>query len=181
MPNVMATLLAPSVQCRKVWLTPTAQVPCSNATRIRKRETWRMQSEFCTWQNSVTGQEPPKMYMKCTGPGNGQTPCKVWLASVERRRCSNEAKMRMPLKLAGVCKTNETISSASRPKFTILCKHVEEILLLNKFFPIVDTCLNWEDIARQNLCDGAQTAIFWRFFASCISSEPRAVHFRPAF
>jgi len=32
-----------------------------------------------------------------------------------------------------------------------------------------------------NLCHGAQTAIFWRFFASCISSEPRAVHFRPAF
>ena len=29
---------------------------------------------------------------------------------------------------------NETISVASGPKFTILCGHVEEILLLNKFF-----------------------------------------------
>jgi len=28
------------------------------------------------------------------------------------------------------------------PKFTILWGHVEEILLLNKFFPIVHTCLN---------------------------------------
>jgi len=31
------------------------------------------------------------------------------------------------------------------------------------------------------LCDGAQMANFWRFFGSCISSEPRAAHFRPTF
>jgi len=30
------------------------------------------------------------------------------------------------------------------------------------------------------LCDGAQTAIFGDFFASCIFSEPRAARFRPA-
>ena len=30
-------------------------------------------------------------------------------------------------------------------------------------------------------CDGAQTANFWRNFASCISSEPRAAHFGPEF
>jgi len=47
-------------QPRKVWLAPTAQVPCSNATKIPERKTWRMQSEFCTWQNSLTGQEPPE-------------------------------------------------------------------------------------------------------------------------
>ena len=45
----------------KVWLTAAARVPCSNATNIGERKTWT-QSEFCTWQNSVTGQEPPKMY-----------------------------------------------------------------------------------------------------------------------
>ena len=49
-----------------------------------------MQSEFCTWQNSLTGQELPKMYMQCTSPGDGQTSCKAWLTSDERRRCSNE-------------------------------------------------------------------------------------------
>ena len=37
----------------------------------------------------------------------------VWL-------CSNAAKMRNPLKLPGVPQTNETISAASGPKFTIL-------------------------------------------------------------
>jgi len=38
----------------KVWLTPAAGVPCSNAANIGERKTWT-QSEFCTWQNSVTG------------------------------------------------------------------------------------------------------------------------------
>jgi len=48
--------------------------------------------------------------------------------------CSNAAKTRYPLKLPGVPQTPETISAASRPKFTILWGHVEEILMLNKFF-----------------------------------------------
>ena len=66
MTNVMAALKnidVPCAQRRKVWLAPTAQVTCSNATKIRELKTWRMQSEFCTWQNSVTEQELPKMYM----------------------------------------------------------------------------------------------------------------------
>jgi len=49
--------------------------------------------------------------------------------------CSNAAKTRKPLKVAAwVPRTPETISAASGPKFTILWAHVEEILLLNKFF-----------------------------------------------
>ena len=55
-----------------------------------------------------------------------------WLTPTTRVPCSNAAKTRNPLKLPGVPQTNETISAASWPKFTILC--VEEILLLNKFF-----------------------------------------------
>jgi len=31
------------------------------------------------------------------------------------------------------------------------------------------------------LRDGAQMAIFYIIFASCISSKPRAAHLRPAF
>ena len=30
---------------------------------IGERKTLRTQSEFCTWQNSVTEQQPPKVYM----------------------------------------------------------------------------------------------------------------------
>jgi len=47
---------------------------------------------------------------------------------------SNAAKTRKPLKVAGVPQTLETISAASGLKFTVLWAHVEEILLLNKFF-----------------------------------------------
>ena len=48
--------------------------------------------------------------------------------------CSNAAKTWNQLKFGGVPQTNETISGVSGPKFTILWAHVEEILLLNKFF-----------------------------------------------
>jgi len=62
--------------------------------------------------------------------------------------CSNAAKTRNPLKFAGVPETTGPISAASGPKFTIWWRHVE-ILLLNRCFPIVDTCLSCEDIFRQ--------------------------------
>jgi len=144
--------VAPSAKvpctCRKVWLMPAAEVPCSNAANVGERKTLT-RSEFCTWKNSVTGQEPQKC-IYCTSPGDGQTSCKVWLASGERRRCSNEAKMRNPLKFAGVPQTPEPISAASGPQFAILWEHWEEILLFNKFFLTVNTCLSCKDSARQS-------------------------------
>jgi len=45
---------------RKVWLTPAAVIPCSNATNIGQHKTWT-QSEFCTWQISIREQQHPKM------------------------------------------------------------------------------------------------------------------------
>jgi len=48
--------------------------------------------------------------------------------------CSNAAKTRNQMKFAGVPQTNETISAASGPNFTILWGHLEDILLLNNFF-----------------------------------------------
>jgi len=87
----------------------------------------------------------------------------VWLTPTTRVPCSNAAKTRNQSKLPGVPQTNETISAAIGPKFTILCGRVEDILLLNKFFfPIVDICLNCEDIARQ-ICGMVPR---WRFLAS---------------
>jgi len=44
----------------------------------------------------------------------------VWLTPTTRVPCSNAAKTRNPLKLPGVPQTNERISAASGPKFTIL-------------------------------------------------------------
>ena len=95
--------------------------------------------------------------------------------------CSNAAKMPNPLKFAGVLQTNETISAASKPKFTILWGHVEEILVLNKFFSDCRYMPYLRRYSPTKLCDGAQMAIFGDFFASCICREPRAAGFRPAF
>jgi len=98
--------VAPSVQCRKVWLTPTTGVPCSNA-----------------------------------------------------------AETRNPLKFAGVPQINEMISAASGPKFTILWGHVEEILLLNKFFFSDCRYVPWlRRYSPTKLYDGAQMAIFGDFW-----------------
>ena len=82
----------------------------------------------------------------------------------------------MPQSLA-----NERISADSRPKFTILYGHVEEVLLLNKFFSDCRYVPLLRIYSLTKLCDGAQMAIFGDFFASCICSEPRAAGFRPAF
>jgi len=76
--------------------------------------------------------------------------------------CSNAAKTRNPLKLAAVPQTPEPISAVSGTKFTILWGHLDDILLFNKFFPIVDTCLSCEDIARQTCAMVPR----WRFFAT---------------
>jgi len=65
---------------------------------------------------------------------------KVWLTPNTRVPCSNAAKTQNPLKFVGVPQTPELISAVSGPKLTILSGHVEEVLLLNNFFPIVDTC-----------------------------------------
>jgi len=74
----------------------------------------------------------------------------VWLTHTTRVLCSNAAKTRHPLKFAGVPQTRQQISDISRPKFTILSGHVEEVLLFNRFFPIINICLSSEDIARQS-------------------------------
>jgi len=76
--------------------------------------------------------------------------------------CSNAAKMRNQLKFDGVPQSNETILAVSGPKFTILWRHLEDILLLNKFFQIVDMCLSCEDTALQSCAMVPR----WRFLAN---------------
>jgi len=66
------------------------------------------------------------------------------------------------MKFAGVPQTNEMISAASGPKFTILQEYVRIYCCLTGFFPIVDTCLICEDIARQSCAMVPR----WRVFAS---------------
>ena len=119
-----------------VRLTPTARVPCNrpNAANVVECKIWT-QSEFCTWQNSVRGQESLKMYIYSV-PAQETAKHRAkfgWLPLRDVGK-GNQAKTRSRLKFACVSKTRQQISSVSRPKFTILWGHVEEILLLNKLF-----------------------------------------------
>jgi len=52
---------------------------------------------------------------------------------------------------------------------------------LTSFIPIVNACLSCEDIAQQSCAMVRRWRFFCIIFASCISSEPRAAYFRPAF
>jgi len=51
---------------------------------------------------------------------------------------------------------------------------------LTSFFPIVDTCLSCEDIARQSWAMVPRWRFLWRLFASCVFSELHAAGFRHA-
>ena len=124
---------------------------------------------------------PEKIYIYCSSQGDSQTSSKVWLSSGEQRRCSNAAKIRKPLKLAGVPQTTGPISAVSGPKFATLWGYLGEILVLNKFFSDCRYVPYLRRYSVTKLWDGAQMANFWRFFVSCIFHEPRAAHVRPAF
>jgi len=63
-PNIGSALYESSaifflVPRRRVWLTPSAGMPCSNAANIGEGKTWT-QGEFCTWQNSARGDKSPR-------------------------------------------------------------------------------------------------------------------------
>jgi len=105
---------------------------------------------------------------------------KVWLTPTTTVRCSNAVMTRNPLKFAGVSQTTGPISAASEPKFTILCRHLEEIFLRNKCFSDCRYAPSLRRYSPTKLCDGAQMANFWQFFASCVFGKPRAARFRPA-
>jgi len=178
MPNVTAA--QPNIGWQTLRKFPNS-IPCSTTQSLADVRCWSVVQWRCQYSRTQdfdtkwllhlakirSGARAPKVYILCTSQGEGQTSCKVRLACGERRRCSNEAKTRNPLKFAGVPETHQSIPAVNRPKFAILWGHLEEILLFNNFFPM--------------LCDGAQMAIFCIIFASCISSEPSAVNFRPAF
>ena len=56
-----------------------------------------------------------------------------------------------------------------------IVRHLEDMLLLNKFFTIVDTCLSGEDIARQ-ICAMVPDGDFWRLFLRSAFPASRVQH-----
>ena len=86
----------------------------------------------------------------------------VWLTPTTRVPCSNAAKTRNPLKLAGVPKLTKRSQALVGRSSPYCGGHLEKILVLNNFFPMVDTCLSCEDIARQSCAMVPR----WRFLAT---------------
>ena len=130
----------------RIGFNPTrSTLPCYKPKQSCIQHTVVMQDKLEMWANAQRDGRPAEYRWRPL------LNAAVWLTPITRVPCSNAAKTRNPLKLPEVPQTNETISAISGPKFTILWGHVEEILLLNKFFfPTVDTCLSCEDMARQS-------------------------------
>jgi len=83
----------------------------------------------------------------------------VWLCSYGVR--CQDAK---PVEISWVPQSNETISAASISRSSRYCRHMwpwGRYCYLTSFFPIVDTCLSYEDIARQSCAMVPR----WRFLA----------------
>jgi len=105
----------------------------------------------------------------------------IWLTPTSRVPCSNAAKARNPLKFAGVPKLTKRYQPLVGRR-SPYCKDVwRRYWCLTSFFFRLSIHALIAKIYPTKLCDGAQIAIFCIIFASCISSEPRAAHFRPAF
>jgi len=144
--------------------------------RIGERKTWRTQSEFCTWQNSVTEQQPPKMYNSLPAQVRAKHCAKFgWLllsdvAAVTKPRCKSRWNY---LGCPKLTKQYQPLVGRSSP----YCKDIwGRYWCLTSIFPIVNTCLSCEDIAWQSFAMVPRR----RFLASCISSKRHAVHFTPA-
>jgi len=112
----------------KVWLMPAAGLPCSNAASIWEGKTWT-QSEFCTWQNSITGISPWKCIYSAPDQEMAKPRAKFgWLPLSDvvavtkpwRETCWN---------LLGCPK----LTNQSQPECTILWGHVGEIFCLTDF------------------------------------------------
>jgi len=149
-----------------VWLTPTTppttRVPCSNAANIGERKTWT-QSEFCTWQNSVMGQEPQKNVYIVYQPRRWSNIVQFgWLllsdiAAVTKPRRETHWNL---LGCPKLTKRSQPLVGRSSPHCVVTWGIY---YCLTSFFPIVDMCLSGKDIALQSCAMVHRWRIFGDF------------------
>jgi len=95
----------------------------------------------------------------------------VWLTPTTRCRAVTLPRRETRLNLQSCLKLPDRSQPLVGRKFTVLWGHVEDILLLNRFFLIIHTCLSCEDIARQSCAMVPR----WRFLATfCVLCFQRA-------
>ena len=138
---------------------------CYDTLHLCAPKSWRIASLICH-------REANKNKTRNVGQCDGCPAEHRWHVLAALLPCSNAAKTWNLLKLAGVPQTTGPIWAVSGPMFTILWGHLKDILLLNKFFPIVNTCLGCEDIARQSCVMVPR----WRFLGFFLGPAFTASH-----
>jgi len=179
MPNVMAaqsnicgalcesSVIPFLVLRRKVWLTPTGPVPYSNAANIGERKICT-QSEVCTWQTSVRGQNPRKRTVPAQETATQHA--KFGWPPVNDVAAVTKSRRETPWNLLACPKRanwSQPLVSRSSP----YCEDIWRRLLFKNFYSDRRYMPSLRRYSPTNLCDGAQAANFWRFFASCISAS----------
>ena len=107
----------------------------------------------------------------------------VWLTPTSRVQCSNAAKTRKPLKFAGMPQNGKPISAEPLVgRSSPYCKDMwrRHCCLTSFFFRLLIHALVAK-IYPVKVVRWCADGDFCIIFASCISSEPRAPYFRPAF
>ena len=144
-------------------------VQCSNTANIRERKTWT-QSELCTWQNSIRGQEPQKciysvlaheMDKRCAK--FGWPPLSDVGAVMKPRRETHRNLQGWP-KLVN---RSQPLVGRSSP----YCEDMWKRYCLRNFFLIVDTYLSCEDTAWQSCAIVCRWWIFGEFLCPAFSAS----------
>ena len=102
--------------------------------------------------------------------------CRFWLTLTTWLPCSNAAKTRNLLKLAGVPQTTGSISAISGRCSSYCGDILRTYCCFTSFFLIVDMCLGCEDIAQQScaMVRWCPDGDFWRL--SCFLYLQRVQH-----
>jgi len=111
----------PLLECRAVTLP------------IGERKTWRMQSEFCTWQNSVMGNSRRKCIYNLPAQVSAKHHAKFGWLPLRDIAAVTKPRRESRWNYLG-CPKQTDRSQPLVGQFTILWGHVEEMLLLNKYF-----------------------------------------------
>jgi len=145
---------------------------------IGEHKTWT-QSEFCTWQNSVTGKEPRKCIHSVRAQETNKHRAKFACLLLSDVAAVTLPRRETRWNLLGCPK----LVNRSQPLVGRSSPYCEDMsaryCCLTSIFSDCRHVLSCEDIGQQIVrwCpDGG----FLTIFASCFFSEPRAAHFRPA-
>jgi len=144
-------------------------MPCSNAANIGERKTWA-QSEFCIWQNSARGQEPPKCIYSVPAQETAKHRAKFGWLPLSDIAAVTKPRRETSLNLLGCRK----LTNRSQPLVDRSSPYREDVWgrYCCYFFPIVDTCLSCKDTARQSCAMVRRWRIFGDFLHPVFQRAP---------